>query len=61
MFTCSAGTVIVIHAGEKDDGTNDYTTYTIRGWHTHGTKTYYYDSKGSASVQSVDGINKHPF
>ncbi|MDD6461202.1 MAG: type II secretion system protein [Bifidobacteriaceae bacterium] len=60
-FTCSAGTVIVIHTGEKADGTNDYTTYTIRGWHTHGTKTYYYDSKGAPGLQSMDGINKHPF
>lgn len=61
VVTCSQGVIVVIKPAENPVGETVYTSYTIRGWHKNGTKTYYYDSANSSALQSVDGINKHPF
>lgn len=61
VVTCSAGVIVVIRSAENTVGETVYTSYTIRGWHKNGTKTFYYDSVNSPAVQSVDGINKNPF
>ena len=61
VVTCSPGVIVVIRPAETPAGETVYTSYTIRGWNKQGTKTYYYDSANSSSLQSTDGINKNPF
>ena len=61
VVTCSPGVIVVIRPAETPAGETVYTSYTIRGWHKQGTKTYYYDSANSSALQSTDGINKNPF
>lgn len=61
VVTCSPGVIVVVRPAETPAGETVYTSYTIRGWHKNGTKTYYYDSANSSALQSTDGINKNPF
>lgn len=61
VFSCSEHDFVMIQSGVAADGSNDYTTYRILGWSWNGTKTYYYDSANSSSVQSMNGTAKNPF
>ncbi|MFR0557856.1 type II secretion system protein [Pseudoscardovia radai] len=55
QVNCSAGvTLSITPAASPSAGTGVYDSYTIEAFHESGTKTYTYDSRSDASIQTTN-------